>query len=240
MRALNASQVLSVWERAIDCSLPRRAIMLLAAACPESSWNELVALPLGRREQLLMQLREQLFGSSLTLIVPCPACSERLESTLLLADLRIDAPAGDVMRSLSVGDHGIRFRPPTAGDLIDLPADAQQACIALLSRCMVDAPTDGTAGIEAMAADEIRALADSMAAADPQANIDIGMTCTACGHHWACAFDIASFLWREIDAWAQRTLRDVHTLARAYAWSEQAILALSPTRRQVYLELSRS
>ena len=91
-----------------------------------------------------------------------------------------------------------------------------------------------------MAAEEITALADSMAAADPQANIDIGMTCAGCDHHWACAFDIASFLWREIDAWARRTLRDVHTLARAYAWSEQDILALSPTRRQVYLELSRS
>ena len=40
-------------------------------------------------------------------------------------------------------------------------------------------------------------------------------------------------------AWARRTLRDVHVLARAYGWREADVLALSPTRRQIYVELSR-
>ena len=43
--------------------------------------------------------------------------------------------------------------------------------------------------------------------------------------------------WLEIDAWARRTLRDVHALASAYAWSERDVLALSPTRRTLYREL---
>ena len=46
-----------------------------------------------------------------------------------------------------------------------------------------------------------------------------------------------SFLWTEIEAWAWRMLSDVHTLARAYGWGERDILALSPTRRQFYLEM---
>jgi hypothetical protein len=52
-------------------------------------------------------------------------------------------------------------------------------------------------------------------------------------------FDIASFLWRETHGWAQGTLRDVHGLAAAYGWREEDVLRLSPTRRQIYLELAR-
>ena len=46
-----------------------------------------------------------------------------------------------------------------------------------------------------------------------------------------------SYLWHEVDAWALRLLRDVHRLARAYSWREADILALSPSRRQCYLDL---
>ena len=38
------------------------------------------------------------------------------------------------------------------------------------------------------------------------------MACPACGHGWQARFDVVSFLWSEIDAWAGRMLRDVHTL----------------------------
>ena len=43
--------------------------------------------------------------------------------------------------------------------------------------------------------------------------------------------------WAELDAWARRLLLDVHTLARAYGWSERDILQLTETRRQFYLNL---
>jgi hypothetical protein len=51
--------------------------------------------------------------------------------------------------------------------------------------------------------------------------------------------DIASYLWSEIHAWAGRMLRDVHALAAAYGWREADILAMSPWRRQAYLEMIR-
>lgn len=52
------------------------------------------------------------------------------------------------------------------------------------------------------------------------------------------AFDIGAYLWEEVDAWADRTLRDVHLLAASYGWSERDILDLSPARRGRYLELA--
>ena len=61
--------------------------------------------------------------------------------------------------------------------------------------------------------------------------------CASCGHRHEVAFDIASFFWGEIDAWASRTFLDVHALAKAYGWREAEILAMSPRRRQHYLDL---
>ena len=49
-----------------------------------------------------------------------------------------------------------------------------------------------------------------------------------------------AFLWAEIHAWAQQLLRDVHTLAIAYGWSETEVLALPAARRRAYLDLVQS
>ena len=76
-----------------------------------------------------------------------------------------------------------------------------------------------------------------MAAADPQADVELALSCPACGHAWPAAFDIASFLWTEVDAWARVLLHEIHALASAYGWREADILALSPRRRRAYLEL---
>jgi hypothetical protein len=87
-------------------------------------------------------------------------------------------------------------------------------------------------GLETMAAIEAW-----MSDADPQADVELALACPSCGHQWPAAFDIASFLWKELHVWALRTLREVHTLARSYGWREDDVLALSGTRRQLYLEL---
>jgi hypothetical protein len=83
----------------------------------------------------------------------------------------------------------------------------------------------------------LNAIATAMSEADPQALIEIALECPACAHRWSNVFDIASYLWREVDTWAHRTLQDVHQLARAYGWREADVLALSPNRRRSYLEM---
>ena len=50
--------------------------------------------------------------------------------------------------------------------------------------------------------------------------------------------DVASFVWEELDGWARRLLQDVAVLARAFGWTEEDGVALSPTRREAYLELA--
>jgi hypothetical protein len=76
-----------------------------------------------------------------------------------------------------------------------------------------------------------------MALHDPQSAIDLSLTCPACGHAWQATFDIADFLWREVTARARRLVSDVHTLALAYGWREDDILAMGDGRRRMYLDL---
>ena len=76
-----------------------------------------------------------------------------------------------------------------------------------------------------------------MSARDPQAEVLLDLTCPACGASWQTVFDIAAYFWAELTAEAKRLLREVDALARAYGWREVDILALSPGRRQAYLEL---
>lgn len=79
-----------------------------------------------------------------------------------------------------------------------------------------------------------------MGRADPQANIRLSLTCPSCANPWEEGFDITDFFWSEVDAWAPRLLREVHVLAAAHGWSESEILAMTPQRRQIYMELVRA
>jgi hypothetical protein len=83
-------------------------------------------------------------------------------------------------------------------------------------------------------------LTARMEALDPLADIRMDLTCPQCGHRWTAWFDIAGYLWEEIQHWAEETLATVHQLARAYGWSEGEILELSPVRRQLYLGMINS
>ena len=83
-------------------------------------------------------------------------------------------------------------------------------------------------------------MVEQIAASDPQADTRINLTCPECRHAWSEVFDIASFFWAEVDALARRTLREVNVLARVYGWAERDILALSPSRRQIYLAMAQA
>jgi hypothetical protein len=83
----------------------------------------------------------------------------------------------------------------------------------------------------------VTTLAEHLAAADPQAAMELALSCPGCRHQWSVAFDILAYFWGEIEDWAQRLLLDIHALASAYGWSERDILTMSPRRRRMYLDL---
>jgi hypothetical protein len=239
--APNASQLLAVWEQGVELSLPRRAMLLLEAVCPDLSGDDIARLPIGRRDEMLTDLRERLFGAGITLVAPCPGCHETLETELRLSDLTLGMAADDAEQTLTVDGYRLAFRLLTAGDLLSLPDDPTAARLMLVSRCIIELrKSDGESPPAHVLPEKvIGALADALSQADPRADLQFALICPSCAHEWSAPFDITTALWKEIHAWAQRTLRDVHALARAYGWREADILTLSATRRQIYLQLSQ-
>jgi hypothetical protein len=115
------------------------------------------------------------------------------------------------------------------------------AVATLLDRCIIHARHIGNGG-EPVRASELpqevaEAVADRMAMADPQAEIELAVDCPACGERWQAPFEIESFFWSEIGAWARRILSEVHVLASSYGWREADIFNMSAWRRQYYLDL---
>lgn len=240
MEELAASDILQVWERGWDRSPSAAVQLLLAAAYPEAPPEALQALTFGQRDALLLSLRTRLFGSRLEGVTDCPACGERLELSFQAEDVLPPSLAPETLppparEPLEVEISGCRlvFRLPVVADL--KPGPPEQS---LLERCLLSAKRDGQALAAAdLPAVALAAIEEQMEAADPGAEVWLTLACPACGHAWPAVFDIASYLWNEIHTWAQRLLLEVHALARAYGWSEAEILALSPLRRQLYLNL---
>jgi hypothetical protein len=251
--SLSASELLAAWENGTTQHPVQRGLTLLATAWPELPEPVLSQMSIGQRDGALLTLREQLFGPRLAGVAPCPHCREQLDLAFQVDDIRAPLPPADAVAglasptqpplSLAVGAYQVQYRLPTSVDLLAVAAagDAAAARQALLLRCVlalqqdgVDATDRSLAGLPDFVA---QALVAQMEEADPQGNVQLALDCPACGHRWLQAFDILTYLWREIDDWAQRTLREVHLLALAYGWGEQAILALSAGRRQLYLEM---
>jgi hypothetical protein len=239
VRAPTPSELLTAWERGAKRTPAERGVELLALASPGTEADELATLPVGERDRRLLDLRAAVFGRELDGLDICPECEEPVSFSVLVEELRWEAaPAAAGGLALEADGFELRFRLPTSADLaaVSRDEDPTVARARLLKLCVLGATRGGAdVSVESLPAAVTEALASSMAESDPQGDVELALECPACGHGWRAWFDVASFLWDEVDAWSRRTLDDVHVLASAYGWSEDEILALGP-RRQHYLE----
>jgi uncharacterized protein (UPF0212 family) len=248
MRALTASEELRIWESGNRETLAARSLMLLAAALPNSPPGDLARLPIGRRDGLLLTLRELMFGSRIEGLAACPQCDERLDLMFDVAEIRA---ANDPEESKSASHHFLKlngfevvFRAPDSTDLEAIAEcpDADSGREKLLERCAIQVGRENSEADELLSVGElpatvVTALVERMDHVDPQANVKLSLVCPACQHTWEAVFDIASFFWGEITDWAKRMLRQVHVLASSYGWSEKDILEMSAERRSYYVHM---
>jgi hypothetical protein len=246
MQTFSPQGLLSIWEQGAVWPAVLRGLKLLAFAFPKRSQEELERMCIGQRDAFLLMLREQTFGSQLVCLAGCPGCNERMEVAFGVQDILAD-PAIETGEALSIAVSGynVQFRLVCSLDLIAIAGieDPTLARSILLDRCILAVVHNDENISEYHSADELpvdvlNAVVDGMEKADPQADVQLSLTCSSCGHEWQASFDIVSFFWSEIDNWAHRILREVHALARVYGWSESDILEMSPLRRQIYLEMA--
>lgn len=215
--------------------------MLLSAACPDESHEALAQLGIGQRDARLLKLRERIFGPRITSLSDCPECEARLELGFNVSDIMADSgyePAGEM--SLSIAGYDLSFRLPNSRDLESLVASDGLASNRqrLLERCIINIRHENEDNGGHLPVEVTDAIVEEMARNDYQADIHLDLHCSSCGHQWQAPFDIVSYFWSEINAWARDIMREVHILAMAYGWSEASILDMSPYRRRLYMEMA--
>ena len=221
MKTLPAAALLDLWEHGSSQPPALAAVAVLSAASGEPR-EAIRRLPVGERDLRLLALQRELRGRNLEGVASCPACGTLAETSFDLDALRAALVTDDAPIPCSHGRHRATVRRPTTDDV--LAASSREE---LLRRCIsvADAP-------DAL----LDAAEEALERADPAADIRLALTCPDCGHEWTVLFDVAAFLWREVTLLAERLAEDVHLLALAYGWSERDILALTPARRQLYLQ----
>ena len=241
MRSFLPGDFLLAREAADGCNPAAAALALLARACPDESADALQRLTLGRRNARLLALHERNFGDALEAYAECAACGEELEFAL-----RADAfpppldDASPTEHELEADGHSIRFRLLDSADLRAAATcrDVRTARTLLIERCVLEARHgEATVAASELPPAVIERLAARVEECDPQAETLVDLTCPACERVTQLVFDVASFVFAEVETHARRLLREIDALARAYGWSESEILSMSPRRRRDYLEL---
>jgi len=232
MRTLSSADVLDLWEQGVPLLPLDRGLLALGTADPRAA-EDAADWPLGRRNRALLDLYAAWFGPRMPAWTSCPACGDKVEFELDARELAATA-IEPREHSVCVGEY--TFRLPTSRDLAHVAVSGSaSASNGLLQRCRIGGP-------ETLIADDdvLEAIEESLATADPLAELRLALSCPSCRREWDDAFDIERFLWAEVEARARRVLWDVHTLATAYGWSESDTLALSAARRAMYLQMVRA
>lgn len=228
-----SDRLLQAWERGRARPLAERADCALRIM-PEH--EQTIPATLFERDAALLRLRVALHGPLTDAVVLCPACGSEFDVQVDLDRIEQHAVAAEAV-SVTVDGFRAVVRPPEPGDLSGIDGlDAPALADVLFRRCVAEA----TFHDEPIA---VSALPGSVRLAASRALSQLGMEspaadliCGDCGADWRAPIDIARMVLRDIDAWVTQQLDDVHRIASAYHWTERDILALSPARRQFYLE----
>lgn len=240
MRTLSADDLLVLREQGAALHAIDRALQIVACALPDRDPVELARLPLGCRDALLLSIRRSTLGDRLDAQDVCAGCGERVEVELTCSALASAAATPPPEWALDRDGYRLTLR---ALDSFDAAAAAQRESVGaaraeLLARCIVRCDrADATVRIDSLPDDIVSAIAASIAEHDSGAELMLEFVCPQCRHGWQRVLDVATFVWTELAARAQRLALEVHTLARAYGWREADILAMTDARRATYLAL---
>ncbi|MCR9088153.1 MAG: hypothetical protein NXH97_15565 [Rhodobacteraceae bacterium] len=210
-----AAVILELYEKGMTADPAGRARLLCAAAGGDPD-----AAPLGDVDRAVWALHERLFGGTTrAATATCPHCGEVAEFELPEGLSLPDRTAGETI-AVAFGGQSFALRLPRLADVAGGAPD--------LTAIGPDAPWDAPGFAEAAEA--------ALEAADPGMRLQLELACAGCGTASALPFDIPGWLWSRLAATGPRLIDDVARLARAFGWSEAAILSLSPARRALYLQ----
>jgi len=243
LKPLATHELLELWDTTSGKSMLEKSLRLLCNAYCIDNIGDVARLSIGERDARLLEVREWLFGKTLRNKASCQKCSETIEwesdsSTLHLQDFAQNLS----MKKLELvkESYYIKFRLLNSADLLKVTSSDihENSYKKVISKCILSVTKDNEEYNANNLPESVwEALNDRMSEEDPQADIRMQLVCPNCNHSWEMYFDIASYLWSEINVWAKKILEEVYLLARFFSWSEKDILNMSPYRRRLYIEM---
>jgi hypothetical protein len=222
----NAQMLLALWERG-EREHPIDRVLSVLAAFTQSPRHQLAALPIHRRDALLLACRGAVFGNALDGVTTCQACGCRIDVAFELPDLS-GAPLAD-QGAIEVDGGVVSFRVPDSRDLaaaVQAP-DVAAGLDLLADRCILAGPADAAAK---------RAIDDEIEHLCNAAWLELKLACPECPNEFVVPIDVGRFFWEELSAQTERLIEETCLLAVHFGWAEADILALPERRRQRYLE----
>jgi len=214
---------------------PALVTALLAACAAPADAGHWWQRPVGERiSALLALLRDREGTGTVASTIRCeaPGCGARLEIDLPLAPLAVAPPPSPTIAVARDEGDPLELRRPTGDDLRAWrtlrPGSREQAVMAMLACLSVSGEPR---------AEDAAPAAEALAEADPLVAFTVVCACPTCGHEAEYEIDLEGLALQRLAAHQRALLRDVHTLASRYGWSEAQILALTPGRRARYREL---
>lgn len=240
MRTLSSADILQTWEESELLSQAEKSLCLLTRIYPDMNIQELAELTLGERDALLLKLRQKTFGDNIEIYCQCVNCDESLELNLKGSDILIHKPDEFQKRgTFTKGDLVISYHLPTTLDILkgQNVHNEEDAWQVVVKSCIEEiSKNDDLLDANDLSVELLEELSQKMGEEDPQAEVLFNMRCPKCKKETETIFDIGQYLETEIMFLAKQILTEVQTIAKFYGWSEERILAMSPKRRQFYLE----
>jgi hypothetical protein len=234
-------------QAASDLGVPGWVTGVLAAALEhvggEPADRELVRdLCVGDRQFLARRLAGHLGRDAVWLTADCGHCGEGFDFHLRQSALPVkeveaesgaDPPRAEVATTLGT----CRLRPPTGADqeAVAVVDDDAEALRVLVRRCLLAVAGEPVEeGKEIALQDhDLEAIEAALEAVSPEVALIVRARCPECDGENDVWVDPYLGLWDRGD----ELFAEIHTLAAGYGWSEDEILRLPRTRRQIYLRL---
>lgn len=222
---------------------------LLALCCEEAAapspartdaaWQLPVGVRIARLGRIVALSTE---SETLPVMLRCPHddCRQPFETSLPLAELTDAAPGEatepDIIPFPLDGEQRLALRRPTGRDQsawqVETYPSAEAATEAII-RSLLLPPHAATP----LAPEQLTRLAATMEEADPLVALRAATTCPECGRAVDLPVDLELTALQTLAALRRSLLREIHTLATRYGWSEEAILAIPTARRAEYRRL---
>ncbi|GLZ48187.1 hypothetical protein Acsp06_43720 [Actinomycetospora sp. NBRC 106375] len=235
----DAAAHLAAWEAAAVVPAVARPAVLLAHL--DDVAEAALDVPIGVCAAWSAAELSRVGGTDVDVVLTCAACAAELEITLDVEPWAAVPHTSSVAEEASVSTVSgeVSVRAPTTRDLLAC-RDTGNPVAALRARCLrgADRGELTVAQLAHLTSADLGRIDDAARELSGPAGAVIRTSCPACDADVVVPLDLGALWWEQTAADARRLLAEVAVLARAFGWGEDAVLALSPTRRATYLALA--